>query len=221
MIGGALAVGLAADRVIEAAPNPSDSLEPLLGPAVTRPLDGRGYVQLAFFSWAPLVVAAYAVIASSAAATVTRNDALPLVFRIFAGASRLTFSATIVLAVTWPFGLDGHVEASRLIFAPLALLPLALACAGLGFAIAMATRQRGLTVLIVGTETVIVFAINVIADVDGSLDRLRYLSPFHYADVKTVFLEGAGTWHVVLLLFAFGVQIALGIGLQARRRRGV
>lgn len=207
--------------MLDAAPNPPDRLEALLGPAVTKPLDGRGYVQLAFFGWAPLVAAAYAVIASSAAADLPRNDTLPFLARLLNSAARLSVAASIALAAAWPFGLEGHVAIDRLIWAPLALLPLALACAGLGFLVATATDRRGLTLLIVGAETVIVFAINVIAGLDAGLAWLRFISPFHYADVRTVFLDGPVAWHVAVLLLAFIGQIALGIGLRARRRSRV
>jgi hypothetical protein len=69
----------------------------------------------------------------------------------------------------------------------------------------------------VGAETLIVIALNIAADLDQSVSWLRYLSPFHYADVKTAFLEGVVGWHVALLLVAPVGQIALDIGLLARR----
>jgi hypothetical protein len=222
MAAGTAAVGLTARVVLDAEPprevaGALEVWEPLLGPAVTRPLDGRAYVQLAFFSWAPLLVAVYSVIASSAAATVTRNETVPLLLRILNDTARLSVIASIAFAITLPFGLLDEVAAERLVLAPLALVPLGLACAGLGFVIAILTRNRGLAIAIVGAETLIVLALNVAADLDQSVSWLRYLSPFHYADVKTAFLEGVVGWHVALLLVAAVGQTALGMGLLARR----
>jgi hypothetical protein len=48
---------------------------------------------------------------------------------------------SIAFTITLPFGLLDQVVAERLVLAPLALMPLGLACAGLGFVIAILTSR--------------------------------------------------------------------------------
>lgn len=196
-----------------------DSLEAWLGPAVSRPLGGREYVQLAFFSWAPMAVAVWAVVASSAAAGASQTARPLLVRQIVDRGARLGIVAAVALGVAAPFGLVDHVELNRLLLAPFALVPLGLACAGLGFLVAVVTGSRRMTLLIVGVETALVFLMNVAAHADLGLGWLRHLSPFHYADVQSAFLEGVTIWHALVLLLAAAAQF--GIGLTWRTHRAV
>jgi hypothetical protein len=52
------------------------------------------------------------------------------------------------------------------------------------------TSSRQLTIVIVGAKTLLVFLMNVAAHANLGLGWLRHSNPFHYADVRTAFLEG-------------------------------
>ncbi len=201
------------------------------GPQGTAPIDRVEALQIAFFAWAPLAVAAYAVVVTADISTrdETRGspDVLSRVPGFVAGMLALAAAASAGFMVTRLLGRVDGVSAVELTAAPFALVPLGLACGGLGMVVGVVTRSRRLTLMLVGAETVVVFALLVAADEVVTLDALRHLSPFHYADVRQVLTGGVVAWHVAVLLVAFVLQTAAAAALASieprsalRRLRG-
>lgn len=225
LLGAGAAVGaLAAPWVSEAlARDLPGWVTAFAGEAIEDPRPARNYLQVALFGWAPLVLAAYAVIESTRLATAVEPPARALAVRIAsltAGVLLLALATSAGLLVTRPAaGLLGEITARDLLLLPFALVPLALACAGLGMLIGVAVRRWRVALIAAGVETVAVYAANVGADLDSSLDAMRYGSPFHYADAKILAVHGVVPWHVALLLVAFVLQIGAALAIDARGRR--
>lgn len=229
----AFAAVLSAGAALSAASSPwvSDALAHDLpgwvaafaGDAIEDPRAARSYLQVALFSWAPLVVAAYAVIESTRLATDAYPSSRALVLRVVsltAGVLLLVLATSAsLLAVAPAAGFLDEIALRDLMLLPFALVPLALACAGLGVLTGVVARSWSVALIAVGAETVVVYAMNVAADLDGSLDAMRYGSPFHYADAKMFAVHGVVPWHVALLLAAFAVQVGAALAINARGRR--
>ena len=201
------------------------------GPQAAAPIDRVDALQIAFFAWAPLAVAAYAVVVAADISTRGEargsRDLLARVPGFVAGMLALAAAASTGLIVTRLLGGASGVSAIALAAAPFALVPLGLACGGLGMVVGVVTRSRRLTLVLVGAETVAVFALLVAADEVATLDALRHLSPFHYADARQVLTRGVAPWHVAVLLSAFVLQTAAAVALASigprralRRLRG-
>ena len=200
-------------------------------PAVARwfagpqaaPIDRVGALQITFFAWAPLAVAAYAVVVAADISTRDgargSRDMLARVPGFVAGMLVLAAAASTGLLVTRLLGGVSGVSTVELAVAPFALVPLGLACGGLGMVAGVVTRSRRPTLVLVGAETVAVFALLVAADEVATLDALRHLSPFHYADARQVFTSGVVAWHAGMLLGAFVLQTAAAAALASTEPR--
>jgi hypothetical protein len=194
-----------------------------VGSAVGGPFDVRDALQVGLLSCAPLVAAVYSVLASASLATDRESSATRALMRaaarLVAGATTVSLAIAVglVLSAAIPGGLAARHTA--VLAVPLALLPLMLACGGLGILVGVATGQRGATIWLVGAETVAVYALLVLADGVDALDALRYASPFHYADVRVAAFSGVEYGHVATLLAAFAVQILIAMTLLRLRNR--
>ncbi len=198
--------------------------------------DPRTYLTTELLSWVPLIVAIYAVVASTGLfAGDEQRGTLELLLseplsrtRLFMervaalviGALLISLLAAIGFAVPALFVDLGDVSPLSLAGAMFNLVPLTLACAGLGLLVAAVTPSRGIAGGIVAAETATVFILNSIANLNDSLDPLHYLSPFYYADSNVVLTQGPEPWHVVVLLVAFAVLTALALRAFVRREIG-
>ena len=198
----------------------------------------RGFFQIEFFSfWMPLLVAVYAVVVSTGllagdeqrgtlemmlAQPVSRRRLFVERVAAFAiGATLICALASLGFVVSAPFiDLRGDVAVWELGLAPFAALPLALACGSLGLLAGALSPTRGLATGLVAAETVTVYFFDVLADLIGPLEPLRYLSPFFYSDAKRVLVEGAVPWHAAVLLGAFVLLTALALAAFEAREIG-
>ena len=137
------------------------------------------------------------------------------------GAALICALASLGFVISAPFiDLRGDVAVWELGLAPVAALPLALACGSLGLLAGALTPTRVLATGLVAAETVTVYFFDVLADLVGSLEPLRYLSPFFYSDAKRVLVEGAVPWHAAVLLGASVLLTALALAAFEAREVG-
>lgn len=198
--------------------------------------DARLYLTTELLSWVPLIAAIYAVVASTGLlAGDEQRGTLDLLLsqpvsrsRLFAervgglviGALLIGLVAAVGFAVPALFVDLGDISPLVLARAMFNLVPLMLACAGLGLLVAALAPSRGIAGGIVAVETVVVFVLNSIANLSDSLDPLHYLSPFYYADANVALTQGPDPWHVVVLLGAFAVLTAVALRVFVRRELG-
>ena len=195
----------------------------------------RAYFQAEFFSFMmPLLVVVFVVTASTALLAGEENHgtlelmlAQPLRRRDFflQRVAGLVVATLLICALAGlgfllsaPFlDLEGDVTVLELAVAPFAAAPLALACASLGLLVGALAPRRSAATGIVAAETVVVYLMEVFANLADVLDPMRYLSPFFYADTKRVLLAGVVPWHLAVLLGAFVLLTALAMRAFERR----
>lgn len=185
----------------------------------------RGYMTTEMMSWVPLVGAMYAVFASTSLFGSDEQDGtLELLLtqpisrrRLFVERVGGLVIATLLIGALAATGIVigslfvdlGDLGALQLAGAMFNLVPLMLACAGLGLLVATLTPTRGLALALVAGETVVVFLLNSISNLNGTLEPLRYLSPFYYSDSATVLHDGIAISHLLMLFGAFLLLTAL------------
>lgn len=192
------------------------------GPQAAAPISRAGALQVAFFSWAPLAVATYAVLAAADLSTDAAPSSRTLLARVpgfVGGMLALAAAASTGLVITRLLGGEDGLSTIGLAAAPFALVPLGLACGGLGMMVGVVARSRRLTTVLVGAETMVVFGLLVAADEVATLDALRYLSPFHYSDARHVLTRGVEIWHAAVLLTAFVLQATAASALTSSEPR--
>ena len=240
-------VGLAAVAALVVAIYPSyaDTIMDLELPSIYESFFGEGasdlsrpraFLQVEFFAWAPLLLAVFAIISGTAllggeegAGTLELLLAQPISRRaVFAqklaalalAAVAIHLVAGLGFLLTAPFvDLRGEVGALELFAATFSVLPFVLTCAALSVLAAALTPTRGLAAGLMTVETVVIYLMNVFADLVPGLDWMRYLSPFFYSDAQRVLTQGVVWWHQGLLL-ASGLVIA-GLALLAFERREI
>jgi ABC-2 type transport system permease protein len=198
--------------------------------------DARLYLTIELLTWIPLIAAIYAVVASTGLfAGDEQRGTLELLLsqplsrtRLFVervaglviGALVISVVGAIGIAVPALFVDLGDVAPLSLAGAMFSLLPLMLACSGLGLLVAAVAPSRAAAGGIVAAETVVVFLLNSISNLNDSLEPLHYMSPFYYADSNVVLTQGPDPWHVIVLLAAFVVLTALAQRAFVRREIG-
>lgn len=198
--------------------------------------DPRTFLTTELMSLVPLITAIYAVVASTGLfAGDEQRGMLELLLsqplsrtRLFiervaglvVGALVISVVGAVGFAVPALFIDLGDVPTLSLAGAMINLVPLMLACAGLGLLVAALAPSRAAAGGIVAAETVVVFLLNSISNLNDSLEPLHYLSPFYYADSNVVLTQGPDPWHVVMLLAAFVVLTALAQRAFVRREIG-
>lgn len=198
--------------------------------------DPRTFLTTEVLTLIPLVGAIYAVVASTGLlAGDEQRGTLELLLsqplsrtRLFVqrvaglviGALVISVVGAVGFAVPALFVDLGDVSPLSLAVAMFSLIPLMLACAGLGLLVAALAPSRAAAGGIVAAETVVVFLLNSISNLNDSLEPLHYLSPFYYADSNVVLAQGPDPWHVVVLLTAFVVLTALAERAFVRREIG-
>jgi len=190
--------------------------------------DPRNFFQIEFFSfWMPLLLAIYALIASTAQfagdeqkGTLEMVLAQPLSRRslFVQRAAGLAVAAVLIcalgalgFAVSAPFVRLGDVALRELVVATLNLAPLMLACAGLGLVVATVSPTRGVAAGLVALETFVVYFANTLSSLADWLEPLRYLSLFFCADVSVALSDGIEAGHAAVLLGAFALLTALAV----------
>lgn len=196
----------------------------------------RAYLTMELMTSLPLIAAIYAVVASTALlAGDEQRGALDLMLaqplsrrRLFlertgglaVGAVLIAGAGTAGLLIPALFVDLGDLTAFELARAMFNLVPLMLACAGLGLLVATVTPSRGLAGGLVAAETVAVWILNSISNLNDWLEPLHFLSPFYYADSSDALFGGPVPWHAAVLLGAFVLLTLLAMrAFEARELR--
>ena len=200
--------------------------------------DPRQFFQVEFFTWSPVLMTIFAIIAGGAllageegAGTLELLLSQPLARRrLFLG--KLAGVAVAVVGVlalaglgfllTVPFvDLKGAVAAGELAVAPFSLLPFAWFALAATVLAATLTPTRGRAVALMTAGAFVAYALNIAADLVTSLDWLRFFTPYYYSDAQRVLTEGTVWWHQAALLAAALVCAALALAVFERREIGV
>ena len=200
--------------------------------------DPRQFFQVEFFTWSPVLMTVFAIIAGGAllageegAGTLELLLSQPLTRRaLFLG--KLAGVAVAVVGVlalaglgfllTAPFvDLKGAVAAGELVVAPFSLLPFAWFALAATVLAATLTPTRGRAAALMTAGAFVAYALNITAGLVASLAWLRFLSPYHYSDAQRVLTEGTVWWHQGALLVAALACAALALVVFERREIGV
>ena len=200
--------------------------------------DPRQFFQVEFFTWSPVLMTIFAIIAGGAllageegAGTLELLLSQPLARRrLFLG--KLAGVAVAVVGVlalaglgfllTAPFvDLKGAVAAGELAVAPFSLLPFAWFALAATVLAATLTPTRGRAAALMTAGAFVAYALNIAADLVTSLDWLRFFTPYYYSDAQRVLTEGTVWWHQAALLAAALVCAALALAVFERREIGV
>ena len=197
--------------------------------------DPRQFFQVEFFTWSPVLMTVFAIIAGGAllageegAGTLELLLSQPLARRaLFLG--KLAGVAVAVVGVlalaglgfllTAPFvDLKGAVAAGELVVAPFSLLPFAWFALAATVLAATLTPTRGRAAALMTAGAFVAYALNITAGLVTSLAWLRFLSPYHYSDAQRVLTEGTVWWHQGALLVAALACAALALAVFERAR---
>ena len=191
----------------------------------------RQFLQLEFFTWAPILMTVFSIIVGGAllAAEEGRGTlevllSQPLSRRgLFLG--KLAGAAIAVVAILAVAGigfllsaplvdLKGEVTGGELAIAPFVLLPFAWSVIAATVLMATLTPTRGRAAALMIVGAVASYVLNIIAGLAESLSWLRFFSPYYYSDAQRVLTDGP--------LWAAPGAAARGCGrLRRARPRGL
>ena len=109
----------------------------------------------------------------------------------------------------------------ELVVAPFSLLPFAWFALAATVLAATLTPTRGRAAALMTAGAFVAYALNLTASLVTSLDWLRFLTPYYYADAQRVLTEGTVWWHQAALLVAALACAALALAVFERREIGV
>lgn len=246
VLGFGVGIGVTAALIVFIYPAYSDALkgvelpsfyESLFGEGVTDLAAPRNFVQLEFFSWAPILLAVFAIIAGTAAlageegaGTLELLLAQPVTRRsLFLGKLLgLALAAIVIHALSSvgfllsaPFvDLKGELTTLELAAATFSSLPFTFAFLTLSMLVATLTPTRGLAAGLLTVVTVAFYLMNVFADLVPGLDWLRYVNPLYYSDAQQVLTGSVVWWHQALLVAGALVLAVLAVVFFERREIG-
>ena len=196
--------------------------------------DPRGYFSTEFFSLAPLVVGAFVVIASTGClageesrGTMEMLASLPLSrLHLFVWKPLSVLVATIlVLALSsagWALALP-FVEVGRdvtvwmLIGATMAQLPFLALILAVGVLLGALAPTRATAGAWTAGFLVVAYLLAAIGAISDSVSALKYASPYYYADLTGILIDGIKPWHQVLLdSITVGVVLVGGVAFSGR-----
>ena len=198
----------------------------------------RQFLQVEFFTWSPVIMTVFAVIAGGAllageegAGTLELLLSQPLARRgLFLGKLAGAVIAVIgILAIaglgfllTAPFvDLKGEVAVGELAIAPFSLLPFTWFALAATVLAATLTPTRGRAAALMTAGAFVAYALNLTASLVTSLDWLRFFTPYYYSDAQRVLTEGTVWGHQAALLAAALACAALALAVFERREIGV
>ena len=198
----------------------------------------RGYLQTELFSmWVPLLLAIYAIVTSTGqtvgdegSGTMEMVLAQPVSRRrlFLERATGLAVGAALICALTVlgfivsvPFvDLRGDITLGELAVAPFGALLFGLTFIALSLLIGTLTPTRGQAAGLLTALVVLFYLMDVLPDLWTALDPLRYGSPFYYADMKRLLIEGVVPWHQAVLAAATVAFAALALAAFEAREIG-
>ncbi|MYE31199.1 MAG: ABC transporter permease subunit [Chloroflexi bacterium] len=198
----------------------------------------REYLQVEFFTWAPVLLTVFAIIVGGAllareegAGTLELLLSQPLTRRsLFLGkavgvviavvALLLLAGAGFLLTAPW-VDLKGEVAVGELVVAPLSLLPFTWFALAATMLTATLTPTRGRAWALMAAAAFLAYALHIASGLVSSIEGLRYVTPYYYSDAQRVLTEGTVWWHQGLLLVAAAVCGLLALVAFERREIGV
>ena len=245
-VGFGVGLGITAALILAIYPSYSDALEgvelpefyeSLFGEGVADLSNPRNFIQIEYFSWAPILLAVFAIIAGTgalggeeSAGTLELLLAQPVsrrkvLLQKLAGVTLATvlihgLAASAFLLVAPLVDLKGEVGGFELAAATFSSLPFTFSCAALSMFVATLTPTRALAAGLMTAETVAIYLASVFADLVSGLEWLRYLSPIYYSDAQAVLTEGVMWWHQALLAGSGIALVALAVFAFDRREIG-
>ena len=213
-----------------------DFYEAMFGEQIGDLANPRVFIALEYFSWVPVVVAVYAVVASTG--TLAGEESRGTADFLFAQpVSRRRFyaeklvgwllGAVAILLLTnlgFLFGLPlidvtDDLSLLHLVGASLLALPMLAFFATAGLLLGAVAPSRGTASAILTVMVVVGYVFASFAQLTPATEWLRYLSPFYYAGLTEVLTAGVTWWHQALLI---GSAVLLGtLGLFAFERRDI
>ena len=215
-----------------------DFYEAMFGEQISDFANPRVFIALEYFSWMPVVVAVYAVVASTGmlAGEESRGTA-DFLFAQPVSRRRLyieklvgwLLGAVAILLLTnlgFLFGLPlidmgDELSLFDLVAASLLAVPLLMFFATAGLLLGAVAPSRGTAAAILTVVVVVGYVFASFAQLTPATEGLRYLSPFYYAGLTDVLTAGVDWWHQVLLLGASALLGTLGLLAFERRDIGV
>ncbi|MDE2696492.1 MAG: ABC transporter permease subunit [Chloroflexota bacterium] len=198
----------------------------------------REYLQVEFFTWAPVLLTVFAIIVGGG--LLAREEGVgtlelllsqPLARRaLFLGKAvggavavvgvLLLAGVGFLLTAPW-VDLKGHVAVGELAVAPLSLLTFTWFVLAATMLIATLTPTRGRAWALMAAAAFLAYALYIAVGLVNSIEGLRYLTPYYYSDAQRVLTEGTVWWHQGLLLVAAAVCGLLALVAFERREIGV
>ncbi len=198
--------------------------------------DPRQFFQVEFFTWSPVLMTVFAIIAGGAllareegAGTLELLLSQPLTRRsLFLGKAvgvviavvglLLLAAAGFLLTAPW-VDLKGEVAVGELVVAPLSLLPFTWFALAATMLTATLTPTRGRAAALMTACAFIAYSLHIAAGLVAAIEGLRYLTPYYYSDAQRVLTEGTVWWHQGGLLAA--ALVCWGLALVAFERREI
>jgi ABC-2 type transport system permease protein len=215
-----------------------DFYEALFGEQISDFANPRVFIALEYFSWVPVVVAVYAVVASTGtlAGEESRGTAdflfaQPVSRRRFyiekllgwlVGAVAILLLTNLGFLVGLPLiDVGDELSLLDLVGASLLTVPLLMFFATAGLLLGAVAPSRGTAAAILTVVVVVGYIFASFAQLTPVTEGLRYLSPFYYAGLTDVLTAGVDWWHQALLLGASALLGSLGLLAFERRDIGV
>jgi len=212
--------------------------EALFGEQIRDLTHPRTFVSIEYFSWVPVVVGVYAVVASTAllAGEESRGTADFLLTQPISrrrlyiekfvgwllGAVAILLITNIGFVLGLPFvDVGGELELLHLLGTSLMVLPVLTLFATTGLLLGAIAPSRGTASAILTAFVVVSYFAGSFAQLTPATEGLRYLSPFYYAGLTEMLVVGVHWWHQALLVTIAVLLAVLGLFAFERRDVGV
>jgi ABC-2 type transport system permease protein len=238
-------VGLAlmATFVVYLYPSYSEQLKDFRIPEALKPFVGNleiaspdGFLSAEFFSWAPIILVIYAIMAgTSALAGEEANGTMDLLLAQPISRSRLALEKIAAFAISscviagivvlgWltsvPF-VEIDIGWDRLLLATANVVPITLFFGALAMLAGAALSDRRIATGVVTAVAVSTYFIDYLATLVQAIRPLQWASPFHYYNGRSVLAEGISWPMLAVLVGCFFVFSALTLIFFEQRDIGV
>lgn len=187
--------------------------------------DPRVFLQMEYYSFAPVILMIYAVIAGTGIlagdegrgtleTTLSQPISRGALFRskvaaLLLGLVVICALNTLGWAASVPFvDLDG-LSFGRLVLSSFAPIPLVAAMGGIAVLLAAIAPSRGMAGGIMAAVAILAYLVASFANTIEAIHWLRWLSPYFYSDAGQLLTDGVVWWHQAVLLGLAAVSFAL------------
>lgn len=238
----AIFVVMAAVAVLDVSiyPTYSEALKDFETPGALSGLVGQagslatpaGFITAEFFSWVPLMLAAFAIVAATGTTTGEEaSGALDILLAqpisrtrvLLEKVSGLALAIALICVLTYvPFAVakrfvDFGISDARLLAAVINLVPVTWAFLALAFAAGVLLPSRGSALMAALGLMIAAYVIYTVGSAVSSLQTLREVSPFYWSDGSQVLLHGFPWMRVaVFLVVTAALLVVAVIGFERR-----